>query len=78
MRAGSSSVAYARVTASEKWLSTSYGVAAPRPHLVVARSRAACTRENNNATTVVASTDNGPLGDSVWPISAPPPSTTTT
>jgi hypothetical protein len=65
MRAGSSSVAYALVTASEKWLSTSYGVAAPRPHLVVARSSAACTRANSNATTVVASTDSGTLGASV-------------
>ena len=37
IRAGSSSVAYALVTESENWLSTSYGVGAPRPHLIVAR-----------------------------------------
>jgi hypothetical protein len=66
------------VTESENWLSTSYGLGAPRPHLIVAPSMAACTRANNNATTVVAKTDNGTLGESVCPMSAPPPSTTTT
>ena len=78
IRFGSSSVASALVTASEKWLSTSYGVAPPRPHVAVTRSSAACTRAKDNATTVVASTDNGTLGESVRPINAPPPSTTTT
>jgi hypothetical protein len=78
IRAGRSSVAYPLVTASENWLSTSYGAALPRPHRSAAVSRAACTRAKDNATTVVATMDSGGLGDWVRPIKPPPPSTTTT
>ncbi len=67
------------MTVSEKRLNTSYGVAAPPcPILVATRSRAACTGANNSATTAVANTDSGRLGESVRPMIAPPPSTTTT
>ena len=68
----------ARSPASGNVRSTSYGVAAPQPPWAAARSRARCTRANENATTVVATTDNAMLGESVRPITAPPPSTTTT
>ena len=53
---------------------TSYGVAIGS----VARSSALCTGAKASATTVVASTDRAGLGESVRPISTPPPSTTST
>ena len=79
IRAGTSSLAKEPVTASENLLRTSYGDSRPRCTTRVAScSSRSCTGSNDSATIAVASTDSPRCGDEVWPISAPPPSTTTT
>ena len=58
------------MTASEKWLSTSYGVAAAGcPTLARGPLESGLDRrEEQSATTAVATTDSSRLGESVWPM----------
>ena len=78
MRVGSSVVTPPLLRVSENPVSTSYGVAGRSRARLEARSSHACTGANASATTAVASTDRAGLGESVRPMSSPPPSTITT